>query len=73
MSQDKQVIALADCPRCGRDHDSLAVKKFEVPAKVNDRTFSWWAMCPKKCEPVLLNIAERKPFFESDAVYSLAA
>jgi len=47
---DSFVIPLANCARCGRNHERVEFRKFLVPCLA----WTHWGFCPNTGEPVLL-------------------
>lgn len=45
--------SIKECPRCGKTHLKLKVKKLKRPIKVADRQADNWAPCPKTGEPII--------------------
>ena len=46
--------SIKECPRCGKTHLKLRVRKFKKPVKVADRLADSWAACPMTHEPIIL-------------------
>lgn len=47
---DNFTIPLGNCARCGRNHDRVEFKKFQVPCA----SWTHWGFCPNTGEPILL-------------------
>lgn len=51
---------IKNCPRCGKEHESVTFHKFKAPMRVDrggrskPRVFTHWAICPTTQEPFLL-------------------
>lgn len=43
------VITIPDCPRCGKDHDSMIWHEL----RLHGEEHNCWAMCPWTMEPLL--------------------
>lgn len=43
-----------DCPRCGKEHAILVFSPIMEPDGMWDPESTWWAMCPEKGAPILL-------------------
>jgi hypothetical protein len=54
------------CARCHGNHQDLAFHKlthpmvvdFEIDGFEGKRTYHYWAMCPEKNEPILMEVSE---------------
>lgn len=59
-----EVIDVAECARCGRDHPGLRFEPFLRPSVFCDRVVAWWATCPETTEPIFLTaepVLEEEP------------
>lgn len=52
------VIDLYNCARCGEDHMQSEFKKFTIPIIDDDGIWTYWCMCPKLNEPILMKVLE---------------
>lgn len=56
---------IKNCARCQGDHSELVFSKlshpmvveFEVDGLEGKRTYHYWAMCPDKQEPILMEVS----------------
>jgi len=51
-ADDKTVVTVKGCARCGGVHRDLEFYRLGRPAK----EFQWWSPCPKTGEPILMNV-----------------
>src|SRR5512135_199296 len=59
-AEERMIEAMVEaCPRCGERHEEVVLRHFvQRPIVTPIRTWTFWGMCPKTGEPMILALEE---------------